>query len=68
MSASHNAVSFDVCAVYEIHSILHRNHIYVALVSFATILKLSRPHFHTNGFYIALQGSSSCVNQDVVIY
>ena len=63
VSASCDTVSFDFFAGHEIRSIVRKNHISFASVSFVTVLKLSRPRIHTS----TLTGSSSHMNGDVII-
>ena len=68
MSASGNNVSFDFFTVHETCSSIQRNHISVASNFFCTCFETVQvSHPYINGFNIALQGSSSCLNRDVVI-
>ena len=61
--SSCNVVSFDFFAVHAICSILHRDYI-----SFVAVLKLfSIASICLNGFNIALQASSSCVDWNGLI-
>ena len=69
VSASRNTISFDFFAVNEIRNILQRNQFFFYL-KFRLLLFKNSPglaFIHQNGFNIALQGSSSFLNGDVII-
>ena len=67
VSASLTIVLFDFYAAPNIRSILCSNHISAAFSFFCSYIEMVLTSIHQNWFNIALQGSVSCMNRDVVV-